>query len=156
MLPDPALEVLAALERERVRYAVFGAMALGLHGLPRFTEDLDLFVEPSPENIARLRRALHSVFDDPSIDEITSDDLVGDYPAIRYTPPSGEFYLDLLARLGEAFRFETLATERIRWEGLEISVVTPRQLFEMKRNTVRPQDLADAEALAVRYRFGDR
>jgi hypothetical protein len=36
--------LLAALERQRVRYAVFGAVALNLHGLARFTEDLDLFV----------------------------------------------------------------------------------------------------------------
>lgn len=154
MLPDPAIAVLTALEREGVRYAVFGAIALGLHGLPRFTEDLDLLVDPAPENVERLRRALHQVFDDPSIEEIRSEDLLGDYPAIEYTPPSGEFHLDILARLGEVFRYEGLDTERLRWEGLEVTVVTPRQLFEMKRGTVRPKDWADAEVLAERFHLG--
>ena len=41
--------LLAALEREHVRYAIFGAVAMALHGLARFTEDLDLFVEPEKD-----------------------------------------------------------------------------------------------------------
>jgi Nucleotidyl transferase AbiEii toxin, Type IV TA system len=61
--------VLAALEREGVHYLVFGAAALNFHGLARFTEDLDLFVKPTRENIDRLKRALHAAFDDPHIDE---------------------------------------------------------------------------------------
>jgi Nucleotidyl transferase AbiEii toxin, Type IV TA system len=77
------LRVLAALEREGVRYAVFGAAALNLHGLARFTEDLDLFIAPDAENVEALKRALHSVFDDPQIDEISGTDLAGDYSAIQ-------------------------------------------------------------------------
>jgi len=41
---------------------------------------------------------LSSVFDDPAIEEITAEDLAGDYPAIQYVPPSGTFHLDLLTR----------------------------------------------------------
>ena len=52
--------LLASLEREGVRYAIFGAVALNLHGLARFTEDLDIFVAPEPKNIERLRTALQS------------------------------------------------------------------------------------------------
>lgn len=43
--------LLSALEKQKVRYAVFGGAALNLHGLARFTDDLDLFVEPDAENI---------------------------------------------------------------------------------------------------------
>src|SRR5438128_6114190 len=39
-----AKQLFEALERERVQYLVFGAVALNFHGLPRFTEDLDLFI----------------------------------------------------------------------------------------------------------------
>lgn len=70
---DPARRVLEALEREAVQYAVFGAVALGIHGLARSTEDLDVFVAPTVENVERLKRALHSVFDDVSIDEICAE-----------------------------------------------------------------------------------
>jgi hypothetical protein len=80
---DAIKGVLAALERECVRYAIFGAAALNLHGLARFTEDLDLFVAPDSENIERLKQALRAVFADGHIDEISADDLTGAYPALR-------------------------------------------------------------------------
>ena len=152
MQADPVVRVLEALERERVRYAVFGAVAVNMHGLPRFTEDLDIFVAPERENVEALKRALRSVFDDSSIDEISADDLLGDYPAVQYVPPEGAFYVDILTRLGEAFRFEDLETQRLPFEGLLVTVVTPRQLYIMKKDTVRPKDRMDAEAL--RRKFG--
>lgn len=75
---DIARMDLEALEREGVRYAVFGAVAVNLHGLARSTEDLDLFVAPERENVDRLKSALFSVFGDPLIDEISADDLLGE------------------------------------------------------------------------------
>jgi hypothetical protein len=103
-------DVLAAFEREGVVYAIVGAVALNLHGLARATQDLDIFVAPSADNIERLRNALRRVFDDPHIDEITAKDLLGDYPAIQYVPPDGTFFVDILSRLGEAFTFDDLAS----------------------------------------------
>jgi hypothetical protein len=81
------LAVLRALERERVEYALVGATALGLHGIIRATEDMDLFVRSTADNVERLRRALRSVWDDPDIDQITLADLAGEFPTIRYGPP---------------------------------------------------------------------
>jgi hypothetical protein len=72
---DDALEVIASLNRANVDYVVVGGVALNLHGLLRATEDLDIFVRPDPENIARLRDALRRVWDDPDIDQITATDL---------------------------------------------------------------------------------
>lgn len=145
-------DVLAAFEREGVRYAVFGGGALNLLGLARFTEDLDVFVAPDPENVERLKAALRSVFHDPEIEQISADDLLGDYPAVKYVPPSGDFYLDILTRLGEAFRFADLETQRVPLDDLQVTVVTPRTLYRMKKDTVRLQDRADAEA--IRRLFG--
>jgi len=45
---DLIQRVVAALEHEQVRYTIFGAVALALHGLPRATEDLDLFMLDAP------------------------------------------------------------------------------------------------------------
>ena len=145
--------VLTALEREGVRYKIFGGVALNLHGLARATEDIDLFVAPEPNNIERLRRALRSVYDDPHIEEIDTVDLLGDYPAVQYVPPEGDFHLDILTRLGEAFDFDSLVAQRLDYDGLEVSVVTPRMLFEMKKGTVRERDRGDAERLALRFGF---
>jgi len=63
-------EVMTALEREKVQYVEFGAVAINLLGLARAREDLDIFVAPDRENIERLKSALRSVFDDPSIEEV--------------------------------------------------------------------------------------
>lgn len=145
-------QVLAALEEKGVRYVIIGAVALNLQGLARATQDLDVFVAPERGNIERLKEALVSVFNDSQIEEITSDDLLGDYPAVQYTPPEGEFHIDILTRLGEAYAFDDLDSERVDFEGIEVSVVTPRTLYGMKKSTVRPQDWGDAERL--RERFG--
>jgi len=136
-----------------VRYLVFGGAALNLHGLPRFTEDLDVFIEPTRENVEAVKRALRKVYDDPNIDEISADDLVGEYPAVQYVPPEGDFHVDILTRLGEAFRFEDLEPDETMLDGVKVRLVSPRTLFRMKKDTVRPKDRLDADGLRTKYGF---
>jgi hypothetical protein len=150
---DIILDVLRAFEREAVRYKVVGAVALNFLGLARATRDLDIFVAADEDNIDRLKRALHSVFHDPSIDEISHLDLAGDYPAVQYVPPEGTFHIDILHRLGEAFSFAGIETEIQSVEGLQVPVATAAMLFRMKKDTVRLQDKADAERLRQRYQL---
>lgn len=152
---DLTRRVLEALEREGVRYVVFGAVAINLLGLARATEDLDLFVEPQRENIERLKAALRSVFADPSIEEISAEELMGDYPAVQYVPPEGTFHVDILTRLGEAFAFRDLEVLRVDLEGQPVSVASPKTLYRMKKDTIRPKDWGDAEALRRRFKIED-
>ena len=152
---DRLLALVRALNREGVEYAVVGAVALGLHGLARAKEDMDVFVRPTPDNIARLRRAMSTVWSDPDIDAITAGDLAGDYPTIRYGPPDGSLALDLLARLGERFGYDDIETVMVELEGEPVRVATPRMLYVMKRNTLRPLDQADAAALRRTFDFED-
>jgi len=152
---DVLKRVLAALEARGVQYAIFGAVALNLHGLARSTEDLDLFVAPEGANIERLKMALNDVLADPEIANIAADDLLGDYPAVQYFPPGGAFHIDILTRLGNAFSFGDLETERVPFEELTVTAVTPGMLYRMKRDTVRPKDRADAAALRQRFRIDD-
>ena len=147
--------VLAAFEARGVRYAIIGAVAMNLHGLARSTEDLDIFVEPEAGNIDRLKLALHDAIDDPDIDDITAADLLGEYPAVQYVPPEGAFRVDIPTRLGAAFRFSDLETERVAYEDVMVTAITPRMLYRMKRDTVRPKDAADAAALRQRFRIGE-
>lgn len=149
---EEAKRILAAFKAEGVEYVLVGAMAMAAHGLIRATRDVDLFVSPEPANVERLRRALMSLYDDPNVEEITSEDLAGDYPAVEYSPPHGRYSLDILARLGEVFRYEDLEAQQIVVDGIAIRVATPRMLYRMKRGTVRPLDRLDAEA--IRERFG--
>src|SRR5450830_1437418 len=128
--------ILAALEREGVRYVLVGSMAMAAQGIVRATRDADFFVAP----------------DEPNVEEITAADLGGDYPAVEYTPPHGRYSMDILSRLGEAFRYEELEAEDVIVEGVRARVATPRMLYRMKKDTVRPQDRMDAET--IRTRFG--
>jgi Nucleotidyl transferase AbiEii toxin, Type IV TA system len=151
---DRLLHLFRELERHRVEYVLVGGVALNIQGIVRATEDVDLFVRPDEENIARLLDSLRAVWDDPAIGDISAADLIGDYPTVRYGPPDEDFVVDLMARLGTAFRFEDLAAETIAIEGTRVRVATPRTLYRMKRATLRPIDRADAAVLAEKFALG--
>lgn len=155
MVVERFLALLAALEKHQVDYILVGGVAVNVHGIVRATEDVDLLVRPEPENVERLRRALRSVWDDPSIDEIRVEDLAGDYPTIRYGPPEGDIFVDVLGRLGEAVRYDDLEHEVQEIQGIAVRVATPRSLFLMKREMVRPVDRGDAASLRERFGLED-
>ena len=150
---DKVLSLIREMNREGVDYIVFGALALNLHGIVRATTDADFFLKADRDNIERLKRALRNVWNDPNIDEITSEDLLGDYTSITYGPREESFAIDLLTRLGEVYSFDNLPSELVEIEGIAIRVVTAAKLYEMKRNTVRLKDKADCLALNEKFHF---
>lgn len=153
MIFEEALSILAALNREGVQYVLIGAMGMAAQGLVRATQDLDFFVSPESDNVERLKRALRSLYeDDPNIDQISAEDLGGDYPAIEYTPPHGRYSMDILSRLGQAFGYEDLEWDEMEVGGIGVRVATPAMLYRMKKDTVRPKDRIDAEW--IRSTFG--
>ena len=149
---DELLSLLRAFEAEGLEYVLIGATAMGFHGLVRATEDVDLIVRATPENLARLRRALGRAYpDDPNIDQIRDADLLGEYPSVRYYPPSGDLFLDVMTRLGEAASYDTVEAEIKEVDGIHVRVAAPAALFRLKRDTPRPLDRQDAAALARRF-----
>lgn len=148
--------VLRAFEDAGLEYVLIGATAMGFHGVVRATEDLDLFIRATAENIERLRAALRQAYDDdPDVNEISSADLLGEYPAVRYFPPTGDLYFDILTRLGESASFETVDAEIKEIQGTKIRVATPMALYRMKKGTIRAQDRADATMLQQRFNLKD-
>jgi hypothetical protein len=141
-LMERFVDVLRALDAVSVEYVLVGGFAVILHGLPRLTQDLDLFVRPTERNLSKLREALDAVFHDPSIEEIRLSDFEH-YPVIRYGTPEG-FYVDILTRIGDAFSFEDLRWQTMTVSNIPTRVATVATLYEMKRNTVRPEDHSDA------------
>lgn len=136
------MRVLEALEKHNVDYILVGGFAVILFGMQRLTRDVDIFVKMAPENIEKLRKALHALFNDPSIEEITLGELE-QYPVIRYGTPNG-FYIDILARLGEVAAFDDIDYEAVEIQGTQIKVATPETLYRLKKDTVRPEDKIDA------------
>jgi acylphosphatase len=151
---DELLKLLRSFETDELEYVLIGATAMGLHGIIRATEDVDLLVRATPENLARLREALRSVYPgDVSIEEIRDADLLGEYPSVRYYPQSGDLYLDIMTRLGEAATYDTVEADVVEVEGIRIRVATPRALYRLKRGTLRPLDRRDAALLAERFKL---
>jgi hypothetical protein len=153
---DEIVRVLRAFEDAGLEYVLIGATAMGLHGLVRATEDVDLFIRATAENIERLRTALRDAYDgDPHIDEISTADLLGDYPAVRYYPPTGDLYFDVMTRLGDAASFDTVEAETKDIAGTLVRVATPQALYRLKRDTVRAKDREDAATLKQRFALED-
>jgi hypothetical protein len=152
---DEILRVLRAFEAAGLDYVLIGATAMGFHGIVRATEDVDLMIRATADNVEKLRTALRAVYDDPQIDEISTADLLGDYPAVRYYPPTGDLYFDVLTRLGEAVSFESVDAETKRTEGIAVRVATPGALYRMKKGTVRAKDHQDAALLRQRFGLGE-
>ena len=153
---DEIIRVLQAFEAAGLEYVLIGATAMGFHGLVRATEDLDIFIRATAENIERLRAALRQTYDgDPQINEISSEDLLGDYPAVRYYPPTGDLYFDVLTRLGEVASFENVEAEVKEVQGTKVRVATPLALYRLKKGTVREQDRLDAALLREQFDLKD-
>jgi len=74
---------------------------------------------------------------------------------VRYVPPTGDLYFDVMTRLGEVASFETVDAEIKEEDGIQIRVATPAALYRMKKGTVRALDHADAAALRKRFSLRD-
>ncbi|MDW7761326.1 MAG: nucleotidyl transferase AbiEii/AbiGii toxin family protein [Acidobacteriota bacterium] len=141
------LDIMRALFEEKADYVLIGSFAVILHGLSRLTVDIDIFIKPEAGNLERLKKALRRVFpSDDEIDSLTLDDL-RDYAVVRFGTED-DFYIDLIAGIGEMFRYEDMEWEVREVEGVPVRIATPETLFRMKKDTVRPEDKRDARFLA--------
>ena len=141
------LDIMRALFEEKADYVLIGGFAVILHGLSRLTVDIDIFIKPEAGNLERVKKALRRVFpSDDEIDSLTLDDL-RDYAVVRFGTED-DFYIDLIAGIGEMFRYEDMEWEVRDVEGVPVRIATPETLFRMKKDTVRPEDKRDARFLA--------
>jgi len=98
-------DMLRLLANHRVRYLVVGGLAVVFHGKPRYTKDMDIWVEPSPANIQRANRALAEFGSPYLLDPAKPTQVV----QIGVAPNR----IDLLQTI-EGVRFETAWKRRVR------------------------------------------
>lgn len=139
------LKLMSEFEICKVDYVLIGGMAINLHGFARNTEDIDLFVNPVEKNINNLRAAMMNVFGDDEIKEITTDEL-NKYAVIRYGDHD-DFYIGIIAKIGERFHFHDLSYEEKIIEGIKVKVADVKTLFQLKENTYREIDQLDIKFL---------
>lgn len=131
-----------SLNASSARYAVIGGIAMAFHGYPRATRDIDLLVDPAPENVARLRQAL-SGLEDRAAQELKDDD-VQRYRVVRV---ADEVMVDLLAEAcGTTYADVEDEIELFELDGVGIPVLSPTALIRTKQ-TVREKDAIDCRFL---------
>ena len=139
----PELEDLVAicrsLNKEGVRYLLIGGFAVILHGLVRTTKDIDLLIDPSEENIRRLKRALGTLPDNAVA--LIADDDVRKYRVVRV---ADEVVVDLMAEACGISYDEAFAAgvEHRQLSDVTIPIAKKEVLIRMK-DTIRDSDKSD-------------
>jgi hypothetical protein len=138
------LDLLRAFVAADVRFLVVGAYALAIHGRPRATGDLDVWVDATSENAARVMRAL-GAFGAP-IAEISADDFAREGVTYQIGVPPGR--IDILTELtGLAFAEGWADRVRHPFGDIDVDFLGRTAFIRNKRATGRMKDLADIEGM---------
>jgi len=137
-------EFIALLNKHNVRYLIIGGYAVALHGHPRYTKDLDIWIWMDHANAELLCTVLKE-FGFTSLNLAPEDFLEPDRIIQLGYPPNR---IDLMTS-PKGVDFETCYTarEKIEIEGLDINLIDLENLKKNKKATGRYQDLADIEHL---------
>nr|WP_242052174.1 DUF6036 family nucleotidyltransferase [Phormidium sp. FACHB-1136] len=138
-------EFIQSLNDNQVNYLVIGGYAVALHGYPRYTKDIDIWVEMTPENAANMLKALDQ-FGFASLNLQAEDFLTPDQVIQLGYPPSR---IDLITT-PDGVDFSTCYTNRLTVEidGIAVDFIDLENLKRNKSASGRLQDLADLENLS--------
>jgi len=132
------------LNAQSVKALIVGGYAVAFHAKPRFTKDIDLLVEPDPDNAQRLLRALND-FGFGAVD-LAADDFTtpGRVVQLGIAPDR----VDLMTAI-DGVSFADAWSGRVsgRFGAVPVFYIGKAELVRNKRATGRAQDLADVEAL---------
>ncbi|HET7544069.1 MAG TPA: hypothetical protein VFK05_29560 [Polyangiaceae bacterium] len=150
MSPD-FLDLLRALLAAEARFMIVGAYAVGVHGRPRATKDLDVWVEASVTNAPKVLAALRE-FGAPLMG-LTEDDLRQPGIGLQIGVEPGR--IDVLTAIsGVTFEDAWPSAIQAYFEpGVRCDVIGLSDLLHNKRTSARPQDLADVAALERLHRL---
>jgi hypothetical protein len=137
-------DLLRLLGEQQVRFLVVGGYAVAAHGHPRYTKDLDIWVEPSPDNARRIIAALDA-FGFASLG-LTAADFEQPGVVIQLGNEPGR--IDLLTSVSgltfaDAYDARVVAT----FGTTSVPILDRASLITNKRASGRPQDLADIAKL---------
>ncbi len=143
---DDFRDILGFLLDAGARFLVVGAHALAAHGIPRATGDLDLWVEPTPENAARVWRALLAFGAPVEAMKLSPSDFHQPGVVVQIgVPPRRIDFLTEITGVGFAEAWSGRAEHEVA--GRRVPFVGRQTLVKNKRAAGRLKDLADLEAL---------
>jgi hypothetical protein len=138
------VDLLRAFTGADVRFMIVGAYALALHGRPRATGDLDVWMDATPENAARVMKAL-AEFGAP-LAQISETDFASPGVVYQIGVPPGR--IDILTEL-TGVSFAEAWPDRIRrpFGDVEVDFIGRTAFLRNKRALGRAKDLGDIEGL---------
>ncbi len=137
-------DLFAEFNAAGVRYLLVGGYAVAVHAEPRHTKDLDIWVEPTAGNSARVVEAL-AAFGAP-LDKITAAELA--QPGLIYQIGVAPNRIDIVTSIeGVSFSAAWQGRTQTSYGGQAVPVIGRRELIQNKRATGRPQDAIDADLL---------
>ncbi|MEW6378187.1 MAG: hypothetical protein AB1611_01130 [bacterium] len=137
-------ELLALFNEHHVEYMIVGGYALAFHGVPRYTGDLDILVQPDAVNAQRVLAALDE-FGFGSIGLTPSDFESPDKVVQLGVPP---VRVDIITSLtGVSWEYALAGRVEGKYGDIPVHYIGREQLVLNKRETGRKRDLADLESL---------
>lgn len=151
-LPEDFRDLLVELVDADAEFVVLGGHAVAFHGHPRATKDLDVLVRATPDNAAKVYRALAAFGAPLNSFEIQEGDFATYDGVLQIGLPPRR--IDILNRAtGITFDVAVASGSAFEIDGRRIPVIGLDALIDNKRSAAREQDLADVAALeAVRAR----
>ena len=138
------VEMLSELSAAGAEFIIVGAHALAVHGLPRATGDLDIWIRSTPENAGKVWKALMA-FGAP-LDQLSMNDL--STPGIIFQIGVVPCRIDILTDIDGVEFDEAWANRKyIKIHSIDIPVIGMQELLKNKRAAGRPQDIADVTRL---------
>ncbi len=137
-------DLLQCLNESNVRYLVIGGYAVSIHAEPRYTKDLDLWVEASKTNASRLIKALDS-FGAPTNSIVEADFAKPGTLFIFGIEPNRVDILNQIKGASFAKAYERRIESEV--DDLSFHCIALTDLIRVKKLAGRPQDLADIENL---------
>jgi hypothetical protein len=145
MEPDQEFRQFAELFLSHgVKFMIIGGYAVTAHGHPRYTGDIDFFVEKSPENAGRIVHAIHEFFG--PLPEVRVENFLDEERMSQFGVPP--YRIDILTKI-RGVSFEEAYPRRVMFPlaGLEVPFIGMEDLKQNKRSTGRHKDLGDVDAL---------
>ena len=142
-------DLLVEFNDRQVEYLLVGAHALAAHGHVRATQDLDVWVRPSPENAKRVMEGLRA-FGSP-LHDLTEKDL--STPGVVFQIGVEPIRIDVMTAI-DGVQFDEAWSSRMvsKFGDQPVAVLSKQHLIQNKLAAGRKQDLADVEALKRKER----
>ncbi len=137
-------ELLELLNRHKVKYCIVGAYAVAFYGRPRYTKDIDIFIQPDSKNSKKIIAALKD-FGFKDVEKF-ADDLQDENTIIQlgYEPVR----IDFLTTITGCDFSEVWSNRKIgRYGKQKAFFIGLKELIKNKKKSNRNQDKADLEAL---------